>query len=286
MDAHDIFLSYSSLDVECAKRLERKLAKCNINCFMAPKDIEGGAPFEDNIRSALLAASELFVLLSKNSIKSEWVITEWGAAWALKKHIIPLLYGCAVEEIPERLGKLQTRKVSEFERVIAEYQQRHDQRQQKSTPSEQRRGFPDLTTRFLLFDVDGTVLSPTDTIRGETGRLFTNYLQELAKRNRRFVFITGNDFNLQNERLLRPLIDQGLGPYMFCFSDGGSRAFEYKESTKTLEEISQYSQQTLMDSGQVSAVKDVQPKSHSAVPQQCGQSHPVNTSCLMARQNP
>jgi hypothetical protein len=35
------------------------------------------------------------------------VISEWGAAWALQKRLVPILLGCVAEQLPERLRKLQ-----------------------------------------------------------------------------------------------------------------------------------------------------------------------------------
>ena len=74
---------------------------------MAPKVLKPGDDFAEEIRMALLGSLELWVLVSPSSASSEWVITEWGAAWALAKKIVPILHRCAHDSLPMRLQKLQ-----------------------------------------------------------------------------------------------------------------------------------------------------------------------------------
>ena len=75
--------------------------------FVAEKDIRPGDDFADKIRIALCNSRELWLLVSPQSIKSDWVISEWGAAWALEKKIIPILHRCAHDSLPDRLRRLQ-----------------------------------------------------------------------------------------------------------------------------------------------------------------------------------
>jgi hypothetical protein len=41
-------------------------------------------------------------------MESEWVTTEWGAAWALEKKIIPILLRCEVSRLPDRLKRIHS----------------------------------------------------------------------------------------------------------------------------------------------------------------------------------
>ena len=72
---------------------------------------------------------------------------------------------------------------------------------------------------YLLFDIDGTVLdAPAQDLRSGLGLQFLECLKQLADKRFYFVFITGNDFDLQKERILAPIADAGLGSSVFCFS--------------------------------------------------------------------
>lgn len=104
---YDIFLSYATADSEEAKRLHDLLTAAGRRVFMAPKVLMPGDDFAEEIRLALIGARELWLLLSPASAKSEWVISEWGAAWALGKRITPILHRCPPEALPARLARFQ-----------------------------------------------------------------------------------------------------------------------------------------------------------------------------------
>lgn len=44
---------------------------------------------------------------ARTVLASDWVKTEWGAAWVLKKPIVPILLRCAPAQLPDRLSRLQ-----------------------------------------------------------------------------------------------------------------------------------------------------------------------------------
>jgi WD40 repeat protein len=120
-----IFISYSSLDEKLALEIRKKLDGKGIPSFLAPKDIKGGDLFEEKIRDSLLTCTEVFLLVTPNSLKSEWVISEYGAAWALKKTIIPLLFRCTPEDLPSKLANRQARDFHEIDKVIEEFEERY-----------------------------------------------------------------------------------------------------------------------------------------------------------------
>lgn len=103
----DVFVSYSVKDQALADAIAGHLGNAGLTYFMAPKSIRPGEAWADRIRIELQACRYLVVLLSPNSIRSEWVTTEWGAAWALGKHIIPVLYRCDPGALPPRLASIQ-----------------------------------------------------------------------------------------------------------------------------------------------------------------------------------
>jgi hypothetical protein len=104
---YDVFLSYSASDTLEAQSLHDKILAAGGQVFMAPKILKPGDDFAEEIRMALLGSRELWLLVSPSASSSEWVISEWGAAWALGKRIIPILHRCAPESLPARLQKLQ-----------------------------------------------------------------------------------------------------------------------------------------------------------------------------------
>jgi len=57
-------------------------------------------------------------------MKSEWVTTEWGVAWALQKRITPILIGLQLNQLPERLRLPQVAKYENIKEYLTQVKQR------------------------------------------------------------------------------------------------------------------------------------------------------------------
>jgi len=104
---YDVFVSYASADKDEAGQIREGIEKAGGSPFMAQKDVTPGSDFAEEIRTALQTSRELWLLVSPSSLKSDWVLSEWGAAWALQKTIVPILLRCDHEQLPDRIGRLQ-----------------------------------------------------------------------------------------------------------------------------------------------------------------------------------
>jgi hypothetical protein len=115
----DVFLSHSAADYEDVGKLYEHLKGNGLKVYLARKEIAGGDDFGEEIRLALIHSRELWLLMTPNSLKSEWVTTEWGAGWVLKKRIVPILLRCSMDELPERLRRVQCVDYHDVQRSIA-----------------------------------------------------------------------------------------------------------------------------------------------------------------------
>jgi uncharacterized protein YjbI with pentapeptide repeats len=70
---YSCFISYSTLDHEFAKRLHADLQDKGVRCWFAPHGLRIGAKTWDAIDEAIKLRDRLLLILSKNSIKSDWV---------------------------------------------------------------------------------------------------------------------------------------------------------------------------------------------------------------------
>jgi hypothetical protein len=104
---YDVFLSYSSVNSSEASQISDALKHSGRKVFLAEKSIQPGHDFAEEIRRSLKGSREVWLLVSPSSLNSEWVTTEWGAAWALEKKIIPILFRCDIDALPARLKGLQ-----------------------------------------------------------------------------------------------------------------------------------------------------------------------------------
>jgi hypothetical protein len=102
---YDVFLSYSWRNRDQAREIKDCGDRTGVRIFMDEREVEGGDIWDDTIRAALQGSRELALLATKESVESEWVTTEWSAAWVLQRRITPLLYRCDVDDLPDRLRR-------------------------------------------------------------------------------------------------------------------------------------------------------------------------------------
>jgi hypothetical protein len=77
-----VFISYSSQDDIFARRLHADLETKGIQCWLAPDDMAIGAKLWDSIDDAIRRHKRLLLVLSENSIRSDWVEDEVNKAFA------------------------------------------------------------------------------------------------------------------------------------------------------------------------------------------------------------
>jgi uncharacterized protein YjbI with pentapeptide repeats len=73
---HSCFISYSTKDQEFAERLYADLQANNVRCWFAREDVQGGRKLNEQIDEAIGYHDKLLLILSENSMCSEWVKTE------------------------------------------------------------------------------------------------------------------------------------------------------------------------------------------------------------------
>jgi hypothetical protein len=119
-----VFLSYSEDNKKYAEMLEQKFQHEGVSCYMAGRYINSGEDFPREIIKALANAREMCVLCSRTSLKSMWVHTEWGAAWALGKHVVPILLEIDVKDLPERLRSKHALQYPDMDVYLSQVKER------------------------------------------------------------------------------------------------------------------------------------------------------------------
>lgn len=94
------FISHSSVDESFAQKLTARLRGKGIHVWFAPEDILPGDKIYDQVRKAIFTFDKLLVVLSKNSMKSNWVQTELASAIEReRKEKTRVLFPVAIEDI-------------------------------------------------------------------------------------------------------------------------------------------------------------------------------------------
>jgi hypothetical protein len=77
---YTVFISYSSVDQGFADRIHADLQEAGIRVWLATEDLKTGDRFRQVIYDAIRVHDKLLLVLSRNSISSEWVEDEVNAA--------------------------------------------------------------------------------------------------------------------------------------------------------------------------------------------------------------
>ena len=80
IEFYSCFISYSTKDQEFAERLHADLQAKGVRCWFAPHDVQGGRKLHEQIDEAIRLHDRLLLILSKDSMNSEWVKTEIAKA--------------------------------------------------------------------------------------------------------------------------------------------------------------------------------------------------------------
>jgi hypothetical protein len=122
----DLFISYSSRFKDQAEEIQQKAKQKLLNVFLDKTDISYGSDFSEVIKESLLRSRELCVLVTPDAITSEWIISEWGAAWALNKRITPILHRCDVGQLPDRLKRFEVVDLIDIDRYLDQVKERKE----------------------------------------------------------------------------------------------------------------------------------------------------------------
>ena len=113
-----IFFSYARSDDEFARKLTSDLSALGFEPWLDQTNLSPGENWEKSILTAIRDSDYIFLLLSSNSIKSEWVRREVEAA--LRHHpkdtgrLVPVLLDRRVAlQVPSPLNKIQWLDLSE-----------------------------------------------------------------------------------------------------------------------------------------------------------------------------
>ena len=96
----DAFISYSSKDYIEVNNLRTILESNSISCWMAPQSMPGGASYAQEIPLAIKNCLVFLLMISRQSLSSQWVPKELSIALGQRKTVLPLmLENCALTEI-------------------------------------------------------------------------------------------------------------------------------------------------------------------------------------------
>ncbi len=97
--AHDVFISYSTKNMDYAEAVCENLESNGVECWIAPRNIKTGTNYAKEIMDGLEAAKIVVLVFSKDAQESEYVNNEIDTAFSSGKHIVSLK---ADDSFPEK----------------------------------------------------------------------------------------------------------------------------------------------------------------------------------------
>jgi len=99
-----IFISYSRKDIRFARRLTNDLKAADHSVWMDVSTLRGGQDWPERIDQAVRECDTLILVVSPDSMKSDWVSKETMYAMNLKKYIVPVM--CRQAELSVHLADI------------------------------------------------------------------------------------------------------------------------------------------------------------------------------------
>ena len=125
-----VFISHSSLDAWIARTMAEKIKSFGVDCWLDEKDLEGGDVIPDEIIRGIDACQEAIVLISPNSVNSQWVSFEIGGVRAQHKRVTPILNNVRPDDMAP-MKDIKSIDLNKFELFLAQLKRRVAQTRSK-----------------------------------------------------------------------------------------------------------------------------------------------------------
>ncbi|HSB07883.1 MAG TPA: toll/interleukin-1 receptor domain-containing protein [Blastocatellia bacterium] len=119
-----VFISHSSHDAWVAGQIGKEIEALGATIALDKHFLKGGDDINKKIIEEIRKSTEVIVLLSPESQKSQWVPTEVGMALALDKYLTPILYNVLPEEMMRPLQVVKAIDLNDFDSFLIELRQR------------------------------------------------------------------------------------------------------------------------------------------------------------------
>jgi hypothetical protein len=118
-----VFISHSSLDAWIARVMVEKIEAMGAACWLDEKDLAGGGVIVKDIIRGIDACHEATVLISPNTVKSQWVPFEIGGVRAQHKHVTPVLNNVKPEQMAP-IHDIRVIDLNSFEEFLTQLKRR------------------------------------------------------------------------------------------------------------------------------------------------------------------
>lgn len=118
-----VFISHSSVDLWIAGQMAKEIRAAGAKPWLDELEMEGGDQIRDRILRGIDACSEAVVLITPQSIKSDWVSFEIGAVSIQRKRVTPVLQYVSHDQL-KILADTKSLELNRFDQYLTQLKQR------------------------------------------------------------------------------------------------------------------------------------------------------------------
>ena len=118
-----VFISHSSSDRWIAEVIAEKIGSMGASCWLDEKDLEGGEVIVDRIINGIDSCDEALVLISPQSVQSQWVAFEIGGVRAQHKRVTPILNNVCPDDMAP-MKDIKGIDLNKFDRFLNQLEKR------------------------------------------------------------------------------------------------------------------------------------------------------------------
>jgi hypothetical protein len=116
--AYTVFISHSSKERWIAGQISKEIKTLGAETWLDLKDLHGGDEIRRSIRRGIRASHEVVVVISANSITSQWVIYEAGIADGQGKRTTPILNNLTADDVPAPLQGIKSIDLNDIDNFL------------------------------------------------------------------------------------------------------------------------------------------------------------------------
>ena len=122
--SYQVLISSTPRDRDLAENLAQHVREAGANVLSVEQTPNRGDSVDLGLRRALQKADEVVLILTDRSLNNPYLLFELGAAFSMRKRVIPLLVGVTDAEIPPLIAQFQYVKYPDLRLYLTELEKR------------------------------------------------------------------------------------------------------------------------------------------------------------------
>jgi TIR domain len=121
---YQVLITSAPRDRDLAENLAESVGETGANVLSVVQTPASEEAINSGLRRTIKKSDEVVFILTERSLDDPYLLLEMGAAFSLRKRIVPLLVGVEDSEIPPLIAQFPYLRYSQLRRYLSELEQR------------------------------------------------------------------------------------------------------------------------------------------------------------------